>query len=143
MPPLKVQPDEQTARTNRAAVNQAEARFEFLVVIIEPARADIAAVKLERVAQLDVDRARDRVAGAACRRRADAFDPVDQFGGDAVEEEAAILAVARDALAVDPAPGVTRRPAAQPSTGHFADVGTDRERRGEGKSVASGWAIGG
>src|SRR3546814_5718877 len=109
MPPLKVQPDEQTARTNRAAVNQAEARFEFLVVIIEPARADIADVKLERVAQLDVDRDRDRVAGAACRRRADDFDPVDQFGGDAVEEEAAIIAVAREALAGDQELGGTRR----------------------------------
>src|SRR3546814_15576036 len=75
MPPLKVQPDEQTARTNRAAVNQAEARFEFLVVLIEPARAAIASVKPERDAQLAVDRARAPLGGPACRRPTDDCHP--------------------------------------------------------------------
>src|SRR3546814_8116751 len=62
--------DLQAAGADRAAVNQAKAGFEFLVVEIERARANIAAVEFIAVAQLDVDRARDREIGrATCRER--------------------------------------------------------------------------
>src|SRR3546814_5951598 len=45
MASLKVEADEQAAGADRAAVNQAKAGFEFLVVEIERARANIAAVE--------------------------------------------------------------------------------------------------
>ncbi len=64
--PLEIAADQQTARADLAAEDRAEARLELLVVIIERAAADIAAVKLIAIAQHDVERARNRITGAAC-----------------------------------------------------------------------------
>ena len=63
MTPLQVEADQQASGTDRAPVNEAKARFEFLVVRIERPGARIAAVEFETVAKLDVDRAGHRVAG--------------------------------------------------------------------------------
>ena len=138
MAPLEVEADEQAAGTDGAAIDRAKARLELLVVVIETARAEIAAVELVAVAQFDVDRARDRVAGAARRRGADDLDPVDQFGGDAVEEEAAIVAVAGNAFAVDQDLGITRRQAAEARAVALDDVGQEGHRRHALQRVARG-----
>ncbi len=84
---LDVEPEQHPARTERAAVIEPGGRFDLAVVIAEPARAEIAAIERERVAQNDVERTRDRIAGAPGRGRTDDLDLLDQFGGDAVEEE--------------------------------------------------------
>src|SRR3546814_2071050 len=138
MASLKVEANEQAAGADRAAVNQAKAGFEFLVVEIERARANITTVEFIAVAQLDVDRARNRVAGAARRRRTDDLDAVDQLGGDAVHEEAAVVVGAGDALAVDQYLRIAGRKAAEPCAVAFDDVRQEGQRRDTPQGVPRG-----
>src|SRR3546814_19042653 len=141
MASLKVEADEQAARADGAAVNQSKAGCEFLVVEIERDRANIAAVEFIAGAQLDVDRARDRVAGAARRRRTDDLDPVDQLGGNAVHEEAAVVVRAGDALAVDQYLRIAGRKAAAPRAVAFDDVRPEGHRRHALPGVAGGQGL--
>ena len=74
--------EQDAARADLAAEHRAQARLHLTVVEAEQPAADIAAVELIAVAQDDVERARDRVAGAAGRGGTDDLDLLDQVAGN-------------------------------------------------------------
>ena len=138
MTALQVRAQQQTAGTDLTAPDQAQARFDFLVVIIEAACTDITAIQFIAVTQIDVERARNRITRATRGGRADDLDAGDQFGGDTVEEEAPVGAAAGDALTIDQDLGIAGRQAAQTRRVAFDDV----RQKGDGghalERIASG-----
>ena len=69
-------------------------------------------------------------------RRADDFDPVDDFGRDAVDEHDAVVAAARNRPAVDQDLGESGAKAAQGGRIIFADVAAERDARNALQRVA-------
>ena len=77
--------------------------FERVVVrkIKQRGARDDARRKARAILEDDIDRSANALAVEVCGRRADDFDPVDNFGRDTVDKHAAIVAAARDRPPVD------------------------------------------
>ncbi len=126
---LDVGTDQHTPAGQFAAVIEATRLLELAIIEKQSARADISAIECEAIAQLDVERARHCIARAPRRGGAHDLDLLDQFGGDAVEEEGTVGLAARHALAVDEDLGVARIKAAQPRPVAFDHVREEGDTR--------------
>lgn len=98
---LRVDACQQPAAERLERGHRAECRVDLAIVPAVHADTDVAAGELVGVAQHDVDRAGHRIAAPVGAGTALDLDVVDHFGGDAVDVERAVVASARDLLAVD------------------------------------------